>query len=59
MAKVVFPLTQFMCNAMKATPDQLRRANYKKMAEHYGIQEQHCRDIINWEKMMKGVRDDE
>ena len=56
MVKSAFPLTQFMCNAMKATPDQLRQANYKKMAAHYGIQEQHCKDIIDWEKMMKGVR---
>lgn len=58
MRKVDFPLTRFLINAMNATPDQLRRANPKKMAAHYGISEQHAEQYIKWERMMKGVRMD-
>lgn len=56
MSKPDFPLTRFIINAREATPDQLKRANPKKMAASYGISEKHAEDIIKWERMMKGVR---
>lgn len=57
MPKHDFPLTRFMIAAREATADQLRRANPKKMAAKYGIAEKHAEEIIKWERMMKGVRD--
>ena len=58
MARERFPLTDFIIAAMKATPDQLRRANPVKMAAKYGIRVEHAEMYLRWERMMKGVNPD-
>lgn len=52
-----FPLTDFLVNMMGATNDQVRRAaaDPEKMARHYGINIQTCREYLRNELIMRGM----
>lgn len=52
-----FPLTTFLCNMMKATNEQVLKAaeNPEKMARHYGIRLQDCKDYLRNELIMRGM----
>ena len=42
-------LTAFLCALLKATPDQIDRADPAKMAAKYGVSEQHVRGYLRLE----------
>jgi hypothetical protein len=52
-----FPLTDFLVNMMGATNEQVRRAvaDPEKIARHYGINIDHCRQYLRNELVMRGM----